>query len=288
MSLRDLLVVLDGAPSSAVRLAVAIDLAHRHDAHVSGLCPLELLLPADLGFALSGAAEGFALQAAVNEIDASAAERADSIEAAFREQLRRNDLKGDWQLLKTRLVGAAIARHARTADLVVLGQVDPDERLLPYAPARALIDDVLLTSGRPVLLVPYVGRFDTLGTNVLVGWNGTREAARAVHDALPLIDTGARVTILEVQRPGSAKEGESSGVEISEHLARHGLKVSATRTVADSSISDADALLSYAADLPADLLVVGGYGHSRMRELVLGGVTRGLLQHMTLPVLMSH
>src|SRR5215471_13253608 len=101
-SIRDLLVVLDGAPQSEVRLTVAVDLARRHDAHLSGVCPLELLLPADLGFALSGAAEGFALQAAVNEIDASAAERADSIEAAFREQLRRNDLKGDWQLLKTR------------------------------------------------------------------------------------------------------------------------------------------------------------------------------------------
>jgi nucleotide-binding universal stress UspA family protein len=184
-------------------------------------------------------------------------------------------------------VGEAVARRARAVDLAVLGQVDPDHKLPP--PARHLIEDVLMNAGRPLLLIPFAGRFDTIGTNVLVGWNGSREAARATHDALPLIQPAATVTVLTVERgkPGEEPE-EMPGADLVEHLARHGLAVTAARTAKDSSITDADALLSYASDIGADLLVVGGYGHSRARELILGGVSRELLQHMTVPLLMSH
>jgi nucleotide-binding universal stress UspA family protein len=285
VSLRDLLVVLDGSARSEIQLALSVGLARRHDAHLTGFCPLEFLLPADLGFALSAYPEMLALQEAASQLEVQVRAKAGSIEAAFREQLRRNDVKGDWQIATDSV--EAIARRARVADLLVLGQVDPDHRLPPAA--RHLIEDALMNAGRPLLLVPYAGRFDTIGTNVLLGWNGTREAARAAHDALPLIAPSATVTVLTVEHAtGAAKSEDVPGADMAEHLARHGLRVSAARTVADRSISDADALLGYASDSGADLLVVGGYGHSRMREMILGGATRELLQHMTLPVLMSH
>ncbi len=286
MKLRDLLVVLDGSPRSEVVLGVALDLARRHDAHLTGFCPLEVLMPANLAFALGGYPALTSLQGAANQIEDEALAKAAIIEAGFREQLARNELRGDWQIGRG-AVGEAVARRARTADLVVLGQVDPDNRLPPTA--RNLVEDVLMDSGRPLLLVPFAGRFDTIGTNVMIGWNATREAARAAHDALLLIEPTAKVTVLTVERGRSGVEPqEMPGADIAEHLARHGLQVSAARTATDGSIGDADALLSYASDVGTDLLVVGGYGHSRARELVLGGVSRGLLQHMTVPLLISH
>ena len=284
MKLRDLVVVLDGSPRSDVILGVALDLARRRDAHVTGLCPLELLYPIHVALALGGFP--LAVQEVANRLEAEALEKARAIEANFREQLRRNDARGNWQVA-TGLAADDVARRARTADLLVLGQTDPDHP--PPPAARHLIEDALITAERPLLLVPFAGQFDTIGTNVLIGWNGTREAARAAHDALLLIEPTATVTLLTVEHHRSAaKSGAVPGADMAEHLARHGLKVSAARTVTDGSISDSDALLAHASDSGADLLVVGGYGHSRARELILGGVSRELLDHMTLPTLVSH
>lgn len=286
MKLLDLLVVLDGSERSNVPLGLALGLARRHDAHLTGLCPLELLYPTNLALGLTGYPEALALQEAANRFEAQAQAKAQSIEAEFREQLRRNNVPGDWQVA-TGLAVDEVARRARTADLLVLGQTDPDHPLPPIA--RHLVEDALMNAGRPLLIVPFAGNFDTIGTNVLIGWNESREAARAAHDALLLIEPTATVTVLTVERArSSADSPQAPGADMAEHLARHGLKVSAARTVTDRSISYADAILAYASDSGADLLVTGGYGHSRARELILGGVSRELLDHMTLPVLMSH
>jgi len=271
MKLQDLVVVLDGSARTDAVLNLAITVARRHDAHLTGFCPLEALFPLHLGFALSGYPELTSLQEAANRLEAQALEKAQPIEANFREQLRRNDVRGDWEVA-TGPVGAAVGDRARVADLLVLGQTDPDR---PPAPAASeLIEDALMNAGRPLLLVPYAGRFDAIGSNVLIGWNGSREATRAAHDALLLIEPTAKVTVLTVERGSATSLDEAPGAHIAEHLARHGLKVSAARTVTDGTIADADALLAY--------------GHSRARELVLGGVSRDLLRCMTVPVLMSH
>ena len=140
----------------------------------------------------------------------------------------------------------------------------------------------------PVLVVPYAGRYETVGRRVLIGWSATREAARAVSDAMPLLAAAEIVTVLTIDaREGTDAHGELPGADISLHLARHGVKAEIERTVS-AGIPAGDVLLSRAADLGADLLVIGAYGHSRVRELLLGGVTRSILQSMTLPVLMSH
>jgi nucleotide-binding universal stress UspA family protein len=286
MHLRDLLVVLDGSARTEVVLNVAMDLARRHDAHLTGFCPLQALMPPNLSFALGGYPALTTLQNVADQLEGEALAKAAAIEAGFRDLLRRNEVRGDCQISRG-AAGDATAQRARATDLVVLGQADPDHKLPPAA--RHLVEDVLMNTGRPVLLVPFAGRFDAIGANVLVGWNATREAARAAHDALLLVEPAAKVTVVTVERgKAGAEPEEMAGAEVAEHLARHGLTVTAARTATDGSIGDADALLSYASDIGADLLVVGGYGHSRARELVLGGVSRALLQRMTVPLLMSH
>jgi nucleotide-binding universal stress UspA family protein len=286
VGLRDLVVVLDGSARDEAKLAVAVGLAQRHNAHLTGLCALEILLPADLSFALGGYPDLWALPEFAKQIESQARAKAATIEAKFRDLLRREAVTCDWAFETGPLIPAATHR-AHAADLVIIGQSDPDDP--PPAAARTLVEDVLVTAGRPLLLIPYAGRFASIGENTLIGWTPTREAARAVHDVLPLLAPSAKVTVLTVESsrpPPDVKVLPTA--DIAEHLARHGLVVSAARTVIADGLSPADALLDYASDISADLLVVGGYGHSRTREMIMGGVTRDLLRHMTLPVLMSH
>jgi nucleotide-binding universal stress UspA family protein len=285
MGLRDLVVLLDGSSRDETKLAVAVDLARRNDAHLTGLCPLELLLPADMSFALGGYPDLWALPEFAKQIDSQAKAKAAVVEASFRELMRREAITGEW-VLETGPLIQAVTRRALAADLVVVGQADPENPLPPIG--RTLVEDVLMTAGRPLLIIPYAGQFATIGTNTLVGWTPTRESARAVHDALLILAAGAKVLVLTVETMRGAEVEPLPTVDIAEHLSRHALDVSAARTVVSDGLSPADALLDYASDIQADLLVVGGYGHSRTREMILGGVTRDLLHHMTVPVLMSH
>ena len=146
----------------------------------------------------------------------------------------------------------------------------------------------MLSAGRPALVVPDIGAGKTLGRRVMIAWDTGREAARAVNDALPILQQAEAVTVLSVNpRPGIDLHGEEPGADIALHLTRHGVKVEVQRTQVEE-INIGDTILSRLADLGSDLLVMGAYGHSRLREVVLGGVTRTLLESMTVPVLMSH
>jgi nucleotide-binding universal stress UspA family protein len=147
---------------------------------------------------------------------------------------------------------------------------------------------VALLTGRPIFVVPYTGTFTNIGRKVLVGWDASREATRAVHDAMPLLAGASSVTVITID----AKEtedghGEIPGADIALHLARHGVSANVERTVS-ADVGIGNTLLSRANDLEADLLVMGAYGHSRVHELLLGGATRTVLAGMTLPVLMAH
>ena len=177
----------------------------------------------------------------------------------------------------------SVALHARYADLVVINQTNPDS-----TDATHFGDAVLLAVGRPVLLVPYTGGSPTFGRNVLICWNASREASRAVIDALPLLKRAEKVTVLSIDGEASrAGHGESPGSDIALYLARHGVNAVVAQTVA-ASVEVGSVILSRSFDLGADLIVMGAYGHSRAREIVLGGATRTVLQSMTVPVLMSH
>jgi nucleotide-binding universal stress UspA family protein len=175
--------------------------------------------------------------------------------------------------------------HARYADLVVLGQVDPDEP--PYIGSH-LPEEVVLASGRPLLVVPHAWAPGPLGERVLVAWDASREAARAVNDAMPILEQAASVLVVSINPKSTPLgHGELPGADIALHLARHDIDVE-VRSIEFDRMDVGEALLSLAADGARDLLVMGAYAHSRIRELVLGGATRTVLERMTLPVLMAH
>jgi nucleotide-binding universal stress UspA family protein len=281
MPLKDILVHLDAAPQSASRLDIAVGLARRHGAHLTALHVVDIAVPL---IATADAGGGAAMAHIMDQIRNEALANATTIETAFRDRMRLEGMPGEWRQVEG-LLAEQIALHARYADLVIIGQDDPDAAL---PGATGLAGDVLFAAGRPVLVVPYAGHFADIGRRVLVGWNASREAARAVNDALPLIAAAETVRVLAANpRRGPDGHGEVPGSDIALHLARHGVKVTAEHRVAPD-IPDADLLLNEAADMSADLLVVGAYGHSRLREFILGGVTRTLMQQMTVPVLMSH
>jgi len=175
----------------------------------------------------------------------------------------------------------ALALQARYADLVVVSQSDPED---PARIAPDLPQYVMFSSARPVLILPFAGSFPEIGTRALLAWDGSVAATRAVAGALPLLRRAQQVTVA-VFNPGE-EHGPQPGHELALYLARHG--VTAEVAVQHTSIDTGEAILSLAADLDANLLVMGGYGHTRFRELILGGVTATILASMTAPVLMAH
>ena len=173
-------------------------------------------------------------------------------------------------------------RLARRFDLVVVGQPSRDRG----GPEEILDEGALFESGRPVIVVPFIQKGGLNLERIMVCWDGSRAASRAIADSLPLLHKAKQVEVVIVAN-GRAKSDEVPGADLGQHLARHGLKVDVKR-ITSPDIDVASTILSYAADSSADFIVMGGYGHSRLREFVLGGVTRGMLESMTVPVLMSH
>ncbi len=179
-------------------------------------------------------------------------------------------------------VGDTFGRIARRYDLSVIRQAEPNKT----GQEGLIVEGALFESGRPVIVVPYVQTQGAKFDRVMVGWDGSRTAARAIGDAIPLLK-GAKMIEVFTVATGSAKNPEVSMADIGRHLSRHGLNVEVKR-IATEDINVPDAILSHAADISADFMVIGGYGHSRLREFVLGGVTRSILSAMTLPTLMSN
>jgi nucleotide-binding universal stress UspA family protein len=174
------------------------------------------------------------------------------------------------------------ASLARRFDLSIVGQAEPNQAALD----ELIVEAALFDSGRPMLVVPYIQRNGLRLDRILLCWDGSRSAARAAADALPFLRRAKLVDVVTVASE-PAKSDEMPGADIAQHLARHGTRVELKRIVtAETDV--ASTVLSHAADSSADFLVMGGYGHSRLREFILGGVTRQILASMTVPVLMSH
>ena len=283
MGLKDILVHLDETRGEAARLSLAVELARRAEAHLAGLFAVEpisfsaLAAPGGPDFAAAEAFQKIQEQHRQARLKVGA-----RLAARFKDEADRAGISSEWRIVEGESATAATL-HARYADLAIVGQGDPENP----AAAGGVAQAVLLGSGRPVLVVPFIGAA-AIGTRVLVAWNATREAARAVNDALPLIAEAERVTVLSINPAGGIEgDGDVPAADIAHHLARHGVKAEAAYTQSED-IGVGDVILSRAADFGADLIVMGGYGHSRTREFVLGGATRTLLQHMTVPVLLSH
>ena len=212
-------------------------------------------------------------------------DEADRVHRAFEEASRGRPIVPEWRLVEPgeRTVADCIIDHGRYADLIIVGQRD---RSFDFSSVLDVPERIIVESGRPVLVVPNAGRFAEIGKRISVAWTSRREATRAVFDALPLLMDAAQVRIVSVN-PNQRAGGDFPGAEIATTLARHGVKCEIATTVS-GEIGIGDVLLSGLSDDASDLLVMGAWGHSRMRELVFGGATRHILEHMTVPVLMSH
>lgn len=280
MGYKNLLVQLDSSKACKKRVAVALDLAQRFDAHLAGLyVSPELSVPSFIEAQLGEQVRSMQLNLR--------RERADRALGEFEEAARRAGVSVESRRQAAFLdeIPDVVAVHGRYADLVILGQQDTeDEESLP----AALTEETLLTLGRPALLVPYIGAPEGFGRRVTLAWDASREAARAASDALPLLRRSEVVRIVCVNpKRGIRGHGEEPGADIALSLARHGVKAEAQHVI-NAEMDVADVLLSRAADQDTDLMVLGAYGHSRIREVVLGGVTQSLLRNMTVPLLMAH
>jgi len=287
MALKDVLVLTDARRNIDTRLRLAAEIAGRDGGHLAGLYVLAPMPLFGGGMPFTGGeAELKTLEVQQSKMREIGLAEAARLETAFRTAVEGAGVAAEWRVVEGSLTETAVF-HARHADLTVVGQVDPDNSRFGTA---QLPENVLLASGRPVLFVPYAGRFTTLGRNVLLAWSATRESARAANDALPILKTAETVTVLWVNPGHGIKEtGDEPPptADIALHLARHGVKAEASFTVS-AEVDVGNTILSRAADFGSDLIVMGGYGHSRTREFILGGVTRTILQHMTVPVMMSH
>lgn len=209
------------------------------------------------------------------------------IENAFERAAGGGNVTVEWRIDESSVpsVAGTVIQHSRAADLVVIDR--PDESDLDFD-RRAFAGRMLVESGRPILIVPRTRSFKSMGESVLLAWNGSKESARAAFDALPLLKKAKSTSVVCVDPAQDAdQDAPCAGTEIAAALARHGVKTETVRDVA-SGTSAGQVLLDRCADIGCDMIVMGGYGHSRFRELLLGGVTRHVLDHMRVPVLMSH
>lgn len=278
MSYRSLLVHLDQTPQCSERSRQAIALAQRMQCHLVGLAPTGLLNFPAVPEA-SGALAEFNSMAweMLQEQAGQAAER-------FRAGCAAAGMRSCEVIVDAADTASSLVRHAHCSDLLLMSQPDPDKP--GHSQARAVLEQVLLHSARPTLLLPYAASFQTLGQRALVAWDDSREAARALNDALPLLRQAQSVQLLSWREGLEDEDLRPRLAALQQWLAWQGVAAEAHEE--RSEIGVAEALLSRAADQDADLIVMGAYGHSRWTELVLGGATRGLLDAMTVPVLMSH
>ncbi len=280
MSYKSIVVQLDMSARAHSRLEYAIRLARQFDAHLTGVFSAFSPDPRSF-YVMAGTADYY------EEHRKTRQERHGALERIFHAELLRAGVRGQWVDYPDSQ-GQAIPRYARYADLVVAGQEDPNDPegfIADYFP-----ETLVMSSGRPVLFIPSTGVFPTLGANIMVAWNGSRESARAVQDAMPLLQRAEKVTVVRLNElkdePGANR---IPGADIALLLARHDVKAEVAALDGVNDVPLGDMLISRASDLGADLVVMGAYVVTlRWQELVMGGATRTMLQSMPVPVLMSH
>ena len=274
--IKDIVVNLSIGKPSDVAGEYAISVASAFGAHLAGIA--FAYVPVIAGTIFDGVSASV-----IENYRLEGANAAKAARTSFEAAASRAGLSADARLISAGVADAAatFGRIARGYDLSVVAQAQPDNEL----PEALLIEAALFESGRPVLVVPYIQKTGLKLDRVMVCCDGSRNAARAIADAMPLLCRAGTVEVVTIEARES--RNELAGAEIAQHLARHGLKVE-LKPIVDTECDVASTILSYAADVSSDLIVMGGYGHSRLREFVLGGATRGILGAMTVPTLMAH
>lgn len=277
MSYKTILVHCDGGKPFAGRARLALDLARRHDAQLIGVYVrprFEAPVFADGAIAMD---QVYGIYETETKADQ------DATFAAYRAVVGDQADGAGWVVAEG-YTDEVLAELGHAADLIVVGQREPDPAL---GTPPDLPEKLSLLSERPVLVVPHIGALAPVGKNVLLCWNGHREAGRAATGALPLLQKAEKVTVLSIDPPRPEGMRQKVQADMVGWLGRHGVKAELmVDTAADTDVGNV--ILSRAADSSADLVVMGVYGHSRMREMVMGGVSRTVLSSMTVPILVAH
>ena len=278
--IREIFVPLMRSPSDAAALDAAMVLARAHQAHVTSLVTLEHPMPLVTEF-------GYVpVESSQRLLDESRV-AAEALAARTRAQLAKEDVSSEVRLTEVMLLWSeeTAALHARHCDLSGIGGPDPGDT----SPHFGLnFKSLLMHSGRPLLVVPQGAKVSSPARRVVIAWKPTAEAARAVHEALPLMAASSQVDVLMIDpQVAEGRHGQQPGADIARHLSRHGLTVNVVSSPREGR-SDGAAILRHVQDVGADLLVMGGYGHARWREVVLGGATRSILEGARCAVLFSH
>lgn len=277
MAIKDILHLIDGEATPGPAAGVALDIAMRHSAHVTGVA-----------LAIDPIVPGFIVAPIPVELIEAAREDglklADDAVRRFRSAAERAGAAHETRVAEVLMGGVPeqFLAQCRVTDLVVIGQDDPSK---PEPMREILIEQALFEGTAPILVVPYIAKPAFSAGRVMVAWDGSRTAARAVHAAMPLLAQADAIAVVMIGR-ATAVEGEP-GADVATWLARHGLKVD-VETIPSPGVSIADAIINHSSDRGFDLVVMGGYGHSRVREFLVGGATRDILASMTVPVLMAH
>lgn len=277
MAYKSIVVHIDDSLTSEQRIGIAVRMARRFESRLTAMYSLG-----------TKKAEVDITELPLDDIATRITEREarERVESMLRRTAAASALANvEIRVLRGDPVDAAIA-EMRCADLSVIGQPDIENDKTGFG--RRLMENAVLANGGPVLLIPYAGLIAGLGENVIVAWDGGREAARAVRDALPIIGSATRTTVLSLgNRSGPSEAAARSQALLATYLAAHGIRAE-LKSMPCTTDSAAELLLSQVADLDADLVVMGAYGHARVRELLFGGVTRTMFESMTVPVLMSN
>lgn len=274
MSVKKILVHVDSDDDKNLQLNAAVELALKFKAHLFGLYVIQRIsLPTYAGaYIPSGVLQAH---------EKAEQERAKKVQADFNALVEKSGCSSEWHCVEG-YSDQQINLYGRFADLIIVGQ-SRDHNVLSNE--VSVEDHILIDSAKPILFVPYIGTSMPIGKHILVAWNGSREAVRAVTDALPFLTQAETVEIVSAGK--SAQQEDNSLDDICSFLSHHDVNAKAEHIVT-KDISVPDALLSRAADNNIDLIVMGAYGHSRLREYIFGGATHYMLKHMTIPVLMSH
>jgi nucleotide-binding universal stress UspA family protein len=280
MSYRTILVSLNEVGRLAELTAAAVSLARRTGAHVSGL----YVIPAVQVYPSVG------FEAAPQVFEGNRSffkDNAPRVKQAFEEAMRREGLAHDFHQIdaRTPVIADEVVASGRSADLVVVSATNPDEIT---GVERDFVEQVVMALGRPVIVLPAKGDAALSLEEIIIGWDGSREAARAAFDALPLLKAAEKVRVVRIDpQKDPALRGSVAGADLAESLSRHGVKAEAQGYPTDG-LDEGQALMRCAEDSGAGLIVMGAYGHSRLAEFIFGGATRFILTRMTRPVLMSH
>lgn len=279
MAYKTILVHLGNEARARSTMAYAVSLAREHQAHLIGIYVFPAFrltppIPLPFGADIAG------------QIRASIRQDMEKIKAIFEETTRSQPFSAEWRSITTerRDPESIVLEHARAADLIIASQADPDWNLTDVLDFP---DSLALHAGRPVIVVPGASKAAGVPQVAVVAWNGSRESARAVADALPLLQAAKNTFILTVDDGSQAMEGALPDTEFAAALARQGVKVDIEK-VKPGVFTIGEELRTRAAARQADLIVMGCYGHSRLREFAMGGVTRHILRDATVPILFSH